>query len=261
MTSCARFGLNVLVLPLEFLLRICCGSSLFFGVLPLNCLVLAPCGISRKVLFLVSLATACRVGELQAVSVSVSFSGDDIFLSYLPEFLAKSECASNPLPQYFRVCSLRDFVGNLPEELLLCLVRILRVYLDRVSSLSPCPQSLFVSPRAPTRPLSKNALNFFLRSVTLQSLPSPSSSFPSSSSSGSSSFLAHSILGMATSTAFSRNISLSSILEAATWSSSSVFTFYLRDIQFSLGNSFSLGPVVAAGAVVYSNWLFWFWLF
>ena len=47
------------------------------------------------------------------------------------------------------------------------------------------------------------------------------------------------------------NVSLSSILEAATWSSSTVFTyFYLRDIQFSLGNGFSLGPVVAVGAVV-----------
>ena len=56
---------------------------------------------------------------------------------------------------------------------------------------------------------------------------------------------------MTASTALSCNISLSSILEAATWSSSSVFTsFYLHDIQFSSGDGFSLGPVVAAGAVV-----------
>ena len=55
--------------------------------------------LSRKVLFLVSLATAHRVGELHAVSSSVSFSGGDIFLSYLPEFRAKSESAVNPLPR------------------------------------------------------------------------------------------------------------------------------------------------------------------
>ena len=56
---------------------------------------------------------------------------------------------------------------------------------------------------------------------------------------------------MATSTAFSRNVSLASILEAATWSSTTVFTsFYLRDVQFSSGTGFLLGPVVAAGAVV-----------
>ena len=84
--------------------------------------------LSRKVLFLVSLATARQVGELQAVSASVSFSGDDIFLSYLPEFRAKSESASNPLRWSFHVRSLRDFVGNLPDELLLCPVRALRIY-------------------------------------------------------------------------------------------------------------------------------------
>ena len=44
---------------------------------------------------------------------------------------------------------------------------------------------------------------------------------------------AHSIRGMATSTAVSRNVPLSSILDAATWSSATVFTsFYLRDVQF-----------------------------
>ena len=177
MIYCARFGLNVLFLPLVFLHGICCGSSHSFGFLPLNFFPLAPCGnLSRKVLFLVSLATACRVEELQAVSSSVSFSGGDIFLSYLPEFRAKSESASNPLPRYFRVHSLRDFVGYLPDELLLCPVRALMVYLDRTYSLSPPPSSLFVSLRSPSRPLSKNALSFFLRSVILQSLPSPSSS-------------------------------------------------------------------------------------
>ena len=56
---------------------------------------------------------------------------------------------------------------------------------------------------------------------------------------------------MAASTAFYDNVSLSSVVEAAAWSSSSVFAaFCLRDIQFSSGTGFSLGPVVAAGAVV-----------
>ena len=57
--------------------------------------------------------------------------------------------------------------------------------------------------------------------------------------------------GVATSWAFARNASLSSILAAASWSSSSVFTsFYLIDVQFSSSLGFSLGPVVAAGSVV-----------
>ena len=52
-----------------------------------------------------SLATARRVGELQAVARDVSFSGSDAFLSYLPEFRAKTESAVNQLPAPF-VCAL-----------------------------------------------------------------------------------------------------------------------------------------------------------
>ena len=199
--------------------------------------------LTRKVLFLVALATARRVGELQAVYSAVSCSGEALFLSYLPEFRVKTESSSNPLPRSFAVRSLRDFVGSLPDEMLLCPVRAVRVYVSRTSSITPRPRSLFVSPRAPSRPISKNTLSYFLRSVIFQSLPSP----PSSSSS----VRAHSIRTISTSAAYSRNVALSDILAAAMWSSSTVFTsFYLRDVQFTSVNGFGLGPVVAAGAVI-----------
>ena len=79
--------------------------------------------LTQKVLFLISLATARRVGELQAVLREVFFSGSDAYLSYLPEFRAKTESAVNPLPRSFCVRSLVDFVGDLPDELLFCPVR------------------------------------------------------------------------------------------------------------------------------------------
>ena len=126
----------------------------------------------------------------------------------------------------------------------LCPVRALQIYLRRTYSLSPCPRSLFVSPRSPSRSLSKNALSFFLRSIILLSIPSSSTPAPSSSR-------GHSIRAMSTSAAFSRNVPLASILAAAAWSSSTVFTsFYLRDVQFSSASGFSMGPVVAADAVI-----------
>ena len=53
----------------------------------------------RKVLFLVAMATAKRVGELQALSFSVSHREDDLVLHYDPFFLAKTESVSNPLPR------------------------------------------------------------------------------------------------------------------------------------------------------------------
>ena len=61
--------------------------------------------------------------------------------------------------------SLNSFVGDLPDELLLCPVRALRAYLARTSSLLPRPRTLFVSPRSTARSLSKNALSFFLRDI------------------------------------------------------------------------------------------------
>ena len=216
--------------------------------------------LTRKLLFLLSLATARRVGKLQAVAANVSFSGGDAFLSYLPEFRAKSESAARPIPRSFRVPSLTDFVGSLPDELLLCPVRALCVFLRRTSSLSPRPRSLFVAPRSPSRSLSKNALSYFLRSVILQSLslapaasslPSTSSASRAASSAAGTSFQAHSVCSVAMSTAFAHNVPVSALLEAASWSSASVFmSLYLRDVQFKSTQGFSLGPFVAAGAVV-----------
>ena len=62
--------------------------------------------LTRKTLFLVSLATAKRVGEIQALSRMVSFSSTSVGLSYVPEFLAKTETAVRPLPRSFSVQSL-----------------------------------------------------------------------------------------------------------------------------------------------------------
>ena len=169
-----------------------------------------------KVLFLLSLATAKRVGKLQALSRHVVFRSPDMSLSYLPEFVAKTESLRNPLPWSFLVKSLEDFVGDMPEERSLCPVRAIRIYLGRTLSLSPRPCSLFVSPSNPSLSLPKNALPFFLRWVILDSGSVVDSSTPR----------AHSFRGVGTSVTFMRNWSASRVLEAATWRSNSVFTFF-----------------------------------
>ena len=83
--------------------------------------------LTKKTLFLLSLATVRRVGELQAVSRHVAWRGNDVSLSYLPSFVAKTESPSNPLPRHFLVRSLVDFVGPDALEILLCPVRALRM--------------------------------------------------------------------------------------------------------------------------------------
>ena len=87
--------------------------------------------LTRKTLFLLSLAPAKRVSEIQALSRRVSFFSSAAGLSYVPEFVAKTESALRPLPRSFEVPSLGDFAAGMPEDLLLCPVRALSAYLDR----------------------------------------------------------------------------------------------------------------------------------
>ena len=97
-----------------------------------------------------------------------------------------------------------------------------------------------MSPRRPSGAMSKNALSFFLRDV----INVAGASRPEVGSAR-----AHEILSVSTSVAFHRNWSVSSVLESAIWSASSVFSsFYLRDIQHEYDGMLSLGPFVAAGS-------------
>ena len=54
--------------------------------------------LTEKTLFLVALATAKRVGELQALSRIVFSVVDDLVVSYLPHFIAKTRRADASLP-------------------------------------------------------------------------------------------------------------------------------------------------------------------
>ena len=164
----------------------------------------------------------------------------DACLSYIPQFVAKSESLTRSIPRSFLVKSLADFAAGLDDDLLLCPVRALRLYLPRARSLSPGRHRLFVSPRRPTRHLSKNALSFFLREVISATGATRPQVGP---------LRAHEVRSVSTSVAFHRNWSVSSVLESATWASSSVFSsFYLRDIQHEYDGLLSLGPFVAAGS-------------
>ena len=199
--------------------------------------------LTKKTLFLVSLATAKQVSEFQALSKTVAAIGNDLMVSYLPHFIAKMERVDAPVPRSFRILSLREFTGDLEEGSLLCPVRALNVYLRRTRSVVVRASSLFVSPCSPSRPISKNAVSYFLREVISEAgavradVAAP--------------LRAHSVRGVATSVSLLRNWSISKMLEAATWRSNSVFaSFYFRDISYVFEGLRSLGPFVAAGNIV-----------
>ena len=139
-----------------------------------------------------------------------------------------------PLPRTFAIQSLSDFAAGLPDELLLCPVRALSEYVARTSRVVNRPRRLFVSSRCPSRAMSKNGISFLLREVIVNS---------GASSGDVAAPRAHSIHGIATSSAFFKNWSLSSVLEAVSWRSNTVFTsFYLKDVHYIFEGVRSLGP-------------------
>ena len=116
-----------------------------------------------------------------------------------------------PLPRCFRVCSLRDFAGDLNEGSLLCPVHAVRCYWSRTKSAVSQASSLFVSPRSPSRQISKYAISYFLREVISGAGAVREAITPS--------VRAHSIRGVSASAVFMQNWSVSKVLEAASWKS------------------------------------------
>ena len=191
-----------------------------------------------------ALATAKKVGELSALSMVTTTQGRDLILSYLPEFVAKTEMGLNPIPREFCLRSLSSIVKHEDEERLFCPVRAMNCYLWLTSS-SRWSRNLFVFVRNPKRPMSKATISFFLRDTVMAG----QESFPEDLC-----LLckvrAHDIRGIATSVLLWKYCSIAYILEAACRRTHSVFMdYYLRDIHRQ-EDVFALGPVVAAGDLV-----------
>ena len=159
--------------------------------------------LTLTTLFLLALATAKRVGELQALSSIVTFVAGVACLSYIPQFVTRSELLTRSIPRSFLVSSLADFAAGLNTDLLLCPIRALRLYLLRARSLSPGRHRLFVSPRRPSRAMSTNAVSFFLGEV----ISAAEAARPQVGS-----LRAHAVRSVSTSVAFHRNWSVISLL-------------------------------------------------
>ena len=206
------------------------------------------CGCLRSRLFLVAFASAMRVGELNALSASVGHNQEwsEMRLSYIPGFRPKTDSSCHPVERSFLIPALPSSVDGEMADTLLCPVRALREYLDTTSSSRPGVSRLFVSVKDRSRPMSKNAVSYFLRQAILLACRGLSDEVRTFSK-----VQAREIRALASSTLFKRNLSLSDIRDSAIWRSESTFiSFYLRDVSHSFLDISSLGPVVAAKQLV-----------
>ena len=207
--------------------------------------------LTYKTVFLLALASAKRVSELHGLSCVVKHSHhwDTVTLTFAPDFIAKTQipgCTqTNSAP--IVIPALHTLLSPGDDELALCPVRTLREYLKRTAPFREhCPR-LFVSvhTRLP-RPIAKNTLSFWLRQVI-------NSAYRATSPEAARSLKVtpHEIRAMATSLAFSRNVSLSQVMSAASWRCHTTFvSHYLRDCSHKYLDVSSLGPIVAAHQVV-----------
>ena len=203
--------------------------------------------LTEKTIFLVTLALAKRVSEIQALSRKVLFSNKNAVLSLTPLFRAKNDFRCKGLPRNFLIPSLEELVGD-EQEALLCPVRALRIYLNRTNTLvKKSHKHLFASHKNPSLPMKKNGISFSIREV----IKSAHEAFDLDNAKNIK-VKAHEVRAVATSFNFIENLSLEKVMEAAQWRCRSVFaTNYLKDVEYQFEDSFSLGPFISAGSLIH----------
>ena len=204
--------------------------------------------LAQKTLFLLALASAKRIGELHALSYRVSHSrnGSEVSFSFVPGFVAKTQDPSSLVPQFegFTVPALPNARINRNGRLL-CPVRAVRRYLDRTAAHRLRCERLFVTAGRSKKEISKTTVSFWLRKTIShayelsgmeQPVPAPR---------------ARETRGIAPSLLFKKNFVVDQVLKAGTWRRHTTFTHhYLRDLAHRSLDTFHLGPVVAAQALV-----------
>ena len=207
--------------------------------------------LTWKTVFLLTLASAKRRSEIHALSVDdnhLRFNADDsVTLTCEPGFLAKNQLpsvASSP----FTIPSLSQTCGNADADRLLCPIRALKFYLQRVKAKRLGRKRLFL-PLIGRGNISAASISRWIASVIRFAYASLSDAqLPMFH------LRPHELRALSSSWAYANHIPLDDVLRAAFWRHSSTFSsFYLRSFSAQRDNLFMLGPIVAAQQVVSSG--------
>ena len=204
--------------------------------------------LAQKMLFLLALASAKRIGELHALSYRVSHTRDwgEVSFAFVTGFVAKTQDPSSLAPRFegFTVLALPNARKNRNGRLL-CPVRAVKVYLDRTASHRPRCERLFVTAGRSKKEIAKTTVSFWLRKTILRAYELSGTALPVPA------LRARETRGIAPSILFRKNFAVDQVLKAGTWCRHTTFTrHYLRDIAHKSLDTFHLGPVVAAQSVV-----------
>ena len=204
--------------------------------------------LAQKTLFLLALASAKRIGELHAISHRLSHSRDwgEVSFTFVAGFVVKMQDPSSSARRFegFTVPALPDARGNCNGRLL-CPVRAVRCYLDRTAAHRPRCERLFVTAGRSTKETAKNTVSFWLRKTISRAYQLSGRSVPDPPP------RARETRGIAPFLLFKKNFAVDQVLKAGTWRKHTTFAcHYLRDLAHRSLETFHLGPVVAAQALV-----------
>ena len=204
--------------------------------------------LAQKTLFLLALASAKRIGELHALSHRVSHTRGwaEVSFSFVSGFVAKTQDPSSLAPRFegFSVPALPNARKNRNGRLL-CPVRAVRCYLDRTAAHRPLCERLFVTAGHSKKEISETTVSFWLRKTISRAYELSGTAQPVLAP------RAREMRGIAPSLLFKKNFAVDQVLKAGTWRRHTTFTrHYLRDLAHRSLNTFHLGSVVAAQALV-----------
>ena len=204
--------------------------------------------LAQKTLVLIALASAKRIGELHALSYRVSHSRawDEVSFVFVPGFVAKTQDPSSQDPRFdsFTIPALPKARDN-PNGRLLCPVRAVKLYLRRTAPHRPACERLFLTTGPNPKEIAKNTISFWLRKTIARAYELAGRSLPVPAP------RARETRGIAPSLLYRKNFALPQVLSAGTWRRHTTFTrHYLRDLAHKSLDTYHLGPVVAAQALV-----------
>jgi hypothetical protein len=175
-----------------------------------------------------------------------------------PLFLAKNQTASNePSSDFVTIPSLKDYLGpGLDDELLLCPVRALKKYYNRMDYFrSPEQKRLFISYNTGMETdITANTISNWLKQTIVyiyQHSTKKERKLFNIESTELKQVSAHDVRKLSTSWALDQHVPMHSILKACCWRAQTTFTsFYLQQMYNDRSKMFRLGPIVAAKHVV-----------
>ncbi len=207
--------------------------------------------LTRKTAFLLLLASGIRRGELQAIDVKnclETTDGKGWFLKPNIRFMAKSFNPATGARNFegFKIQKLINFVGrDLEEDLLLCPVRSLEMYLKRTKERRRGIGQLFITCNMTglPRPAHANTISGWIKGTVADA-------YQISNYQGRSLLhrSTHEIRALSASLAHLHSVRIEDILQQCRWSNQNTFTeFYLRDVSGLSEGLNQLLPLTAAG--------------